>query len=128
MFNVYLNNESQPVARGGHFEGMVINSPQAMQIQSQTPRPATGFSLDLTRLQNYIDLPIQSLVVVDYESYQSLADDLNSEKAKRLQAKIDELRGEYKFRVVKPLSADDSQADMTHRLIWVESDWKLEAK
>nr|WP_230656496.1 ATP phosphoribosyltransferase regulatory subunit [Psychrobacter sp. I-STPA10] len=128
VFNVYLNNESQPVARGGHFEGMVISSPQAMQIQSQTPRPATGFSLDLTRLQNYIDLPIQSLVVVDYESYQSLADDVNSEKAKRLQAKIDELRGEYKFRVVKPLSAEDSQADMTHRLIWVEGDWQLEAK
>ena len=128
VFNVYLNNESQPVARGGHFEGMVIGNPQtAAQTQPQAPRPATGFSLDLTRLQNYIELPSQSLVVVDYDSYQNIeADD---EKSKRLQEKLDELRGsEHKMRVVKPLSAEDSQANMTHRLIWADGDWQLEAK
>ena len=120
VFNVYLNNESQPVARGGHFEGMVIGA-----NTEQAPRPATGFSLDLTRLQNYIELPKQALVVVDFDSYQSMSD----ETSERLQAKINELRGsEHKIRVVKPLSAQDSQERMTHRLLWADGDWQLQAK
>ena len=129
MFNVYLNNETQAVARGGRFDGMVIGQPVAATVNysdsAHVKRPATGFSLDLTRLQSHIDLPAQSLVVVDYDSCQHL----DTEAEQRLLDKINELRGpSHKLRVIKPLSAQDSQNVMTHRLILKDGDWQLKAK
>lgn len=128
VFNVYLNNETQAVARGGRFDGMVIGQPTATAAhldEADDKRPATGFSLDLTRLQSHIDLPCQSLVVVDYDSCQHL----DTEAEQRLLDKINELRGpSHKLRVIKPLSAQDSQNVMTHRLILKDGDWQLETK
>ncbi|WP_242678547.1 ATP phosphoribosyltransferase regulatory subunit [Psychrobacter pygoscelis] len=130
VFNVYLNNETQPVARGGRFDGMVIGkssftSGNAEPSAKEEKRSATGFSLDLTRLQSYIALPAQSLVVVDYDSCQNL----DTAAQQQLEAKINELRGQdYKLRVIKPLSADDSLEAMSHRLIFKDGDWQLESK
>lgn len=128
VFNVYLNNETQAVARGGRFDGMVIGqaglNSQAIACAEQK-RPATGFSLDLTRLQSHIDLPTQAMVVVDYDSCQNL----DASAQQRLDHKINELRGKaHKLRVIKPLSPQDAQSQMTHRLIFKEGDWQLEAK
>lgn len=128
VFNVYLNNETQAVARGGRFDGMVIHnfaSSTSAAINSSAmsdeKRPATGFSLDLTRLQSHIELPTQALVVVDFDTLQQL-----DEQAERsLSDKISALRREG-YRVIKPLTAKDAQDHMTHRLVLQDGDWQLQ--
>ncbi|WP_227430697.1 ATP phosphoribosyltransferase regulatory subunit [Psychrobacter sp. I-STPA6b] len=121
VFNVYLNNESQPVARGGRFEGM-DNEMSIIAEQVQSIRPATGFSLDLTRLQSHIDLPNASLVVVDYSNWQTAS----SEDKKSLQQKVDSLRNSG-YRVIQPLSVEDVPDDASQKLVLQAGEWCLQA-
>ena len=143
VFNVYLNNESQAVARGGRFDGMVIqaanglndssnldsincadtnNSANNISANTSDKRPATGFSLDLTRLQSHINLPAQPLVVVDFDSYQRLT----AEKRAHLHTKVKMLREEG-YRVIQPLDSSDSPEFATHRLVLENEDWQLQS-
>lgn len=127
VFNIYLNNESQPVARGGRFDGMVIQTTKPSSsfdlntLQDET-RPATGFSLDLTRLQSHIQLPTQSLVVVDYHASQQLSDD----EDQALTRKIKSLR-EAGYRVIRPLNPSDLPEAATHQLLVSDGDWQLQS-
>lgn len=127
VFNVYLNNESQAVARGGRFDGMMLQTEYSTLTDSnhgdKAKRPATGFSLDLTRLQSHIHLPAQSLVVVDFEHCQQL----KPEEQEQLATKVASLRSQG-YRVIQPLSATDIPEATTHHLVRQQGDWQLQSR
>ncbi len=112
VFNGYINNESQPLVRGGRFDNK----------KSQSRRAATGFSLDVSRLVNHISLNAPKIVVVDFADLQSA----DSEQSAALQQKMTELRGSG-ARVTLPLSMDDAPTKLTHRLALVKGSWQLTA-
>ena len=58
VFNGYINSETQPLVRGGRFDGM--------QSQTQTLRAATGFSMDISRLLAHTQLDATTIVLVDF--------------------------------------------------------------
>lgn len=132
VFNVYLNNDIQAVARGGRFDGMVMASNTNVGASVDAPaktnansadsdkRCAAGFSLDLTRLQSHIELTEQDLIVVDYADCQAL----DSEAQIALNSKIAQLR-EQGYRVIKPLTASDSQSRQSKRLQFQDGVWQL---
>lgn len=126
VFNVYLSNDIQAVARGGRFDGMVMNADvdanaaKSNASAAQDKRCAAGFSLDLTRLQSHIDLPEQDLIVVDYAACQQL----DSAGQSALNSKIAELR-EQGYRVIQPLTATDSQSSQSQRLQLQDGIWQL---
>ncbi|WP_201497318.1 ATP phosphoribosyltransferase regulatory subunit [Psychrobacter arenosus] len=124
VFNVYLNNDIQAVARGGRFDGMVMNADIDVNTMANSTekdkRCAAGFSLDLTRLQSHIELPEQDLIVVDYAACQQL----NSDGQSALNNKIAELR-EQGYRVIKPLTASDSHSQQSQRLQLQNGVWQL---
>lgn len=112
VFNGYMNNESQPLLRGGRFDGK----------NSQALRAATGFSLDVSRLLNHITLEAAKTAVVDFADLQSAAAD----QLDQLQSVIASYRQSGTC-VTVPLTATDLPSKLTHYLKLVEGSWQLVA-
>ena len=112
VFNGYINSETQPLVRGGRFDGM--------QSYSQQPREATGFSMDVSRLLAHTQLDAPSIVLVDYAALH------NADKTQKqtLLQQVESLR-QQGYRVTMPLDAQDSPADVTHRLDFSDNQWQL---
>ncbi len=120
VFNGYINSETQPLVRGGRFDGMQSHDSQL--IESQPPRAATGFSVDISRLLAHIELDSPAVVIVDY------TDMNNADNAQKqaLQQHIATWR-QQGYRVTVPLNEEDSPADVTHRLSLIDAQWQLVA-
>ncbi|MGO1512062.1 MAG: ATP phosphoribosyltransferase regulatory subunit [Psychrobacter sp.] len=118
VFNGYINNETQPLVRGGRFDGMQSGG----QLAANQPREATGFSMDVSRLLAHTELEAPTVVLVDFQSLDSAA----KEQKQILIQQVESLR-QQGYRVVLPLSADDRPTDVTHRLISVDNQWQLQA-
>ena len=117
VFNGYINSETQPLVRGGRFDGMQSGN----QLTSSQPREATGFSMDVSRLLAHTQLEAPIIVLVDYDAL-STAD---KEQMQTLQQQVESLR-QQGYRVTMPLNAEDRPVDMTHRLSFVDSQWQLQ--
>ena len=118
VFNGYINSESQPLVRGGRFDGMKSN-----QLATNQPRQATGFSMDVSRLLAHTQLDAPFIVLVDYDAFNSL----DSEQLQLLLQQVASLR-QQGYRVTMPLTAKDMPVGMTHRLSLVDDNqWQLYA-
>lgn len=120
IFNGYINSETQPLVRGGRFDGMQ----SVGQLSAKQPRQATGFSMDVSRLLAHTQLESPIIVLVDYQALQHA----NADKAQmqNLLQQVTSLR-QQGYRVTMPLTADDRPAALTHRLNFVDNEWRLEA-
>ena len=118
VFNGYINSETQPLVRGGRFDGMQNHDSQL--TESQPSRAATGFSMDVSRLLAHIELETPSVVIVDYVAMS------NADKAQQqtLQQQIEKWR-QQGYRVTVPLTSDDCPAEVTHRLSLIDEQWQL---
>ena len=117
VFNGYINSETQPLVRGGRFDGMQSGN----QLTSSQPREATGFSMDVSRLLAHTQLEAPIIVLVDYDAL-STAD---KEQMQTLQQQVESLR-QQGYRVTMPLNAEDRPVDMTHCLSFVDNQWQLQ--
>ncbi|WP_019671848.1 ATP phosphoribosyltransferase regulatory subunit [Psychrobacter lutiphocae] len=128
VFNAYFDNESQAVVRGGRFNGEGFNTAQqAAAIAEELPsRSATGFSLEVTRLQRFISLNESKLVLVRFADMQGVRADNNAKLAKDLDNKVAELR-DLGHKVVRPLSELDVPHNVTHYLVLEDGEWVLNA-
>lgn len=113
VFNGYINSETQPLVRGGRFDGMHSRN------QQQT-RAATGFSVDISRLLAHIELDKPHVAVVDYTDMHNA----DSTQKQALQQQVMALR-QQGYRVTMPLNSDDSPKNMTHRLKLNTDQWQL---
>ncbi|WLP93599.1 ATP phosphoribosyltransferase regulatory subunit [Psychrobacter sp. M13] len=109
VFNGYINSETQPLVRGGRFDGM------------QQLREATGFSMDVSRLLAHIELESANIVVVNYSDMTTGT----SDQLQSLQSQVADLRNKG-YRVTMPLDANDCPKDISHRLSMIEDNWQLE--
>ena len=117
VFNGYINNETQPLVRGGRFDGMQSSNP----LTGHQPRQATGFSMDVSRLLAHTQLDVPTIVLVDYEALSTL--DQNQKQT--LLQQVESLR-QQGYRVTVPLNAKDRPADITHHLNVVDNQWQLQ--
>lgn len=117
VFNGYINSETQPLVRGGRFDGMQSGNQQTHQ---QQPRAATGFSMDVSRLLPHIELAAPTIVVVDYESLKSA----NDNQTQALRSKVAQLRQQDHW-VTMPLNDTDYPQGVTHRLSIMNDEWQL---
>ncbi|WP_352337934.1 ATP phosphoribosyltransferase regulatory subunit [Psychrobacter sp. 16-MNA-CIBAN-0192] len=112
VFNGYINSETQPLVRGGRFDGL--------QSHTQQPRAATGFSMDVSRLLAHTQLEAPTVVIVDYAALNN-ADET---QLNVLEQQLVSLR-EQGYRVTMPLDAQDCPKNSTHRLSLIDSQWQL---
>ena len=117
VFNGYINSETQPLVRGGRFDGMQSGS----QLAPHQPREASGFSMDVSRLLAHTQLPAPMIVLVDYEAL-STAD--NEQKQTLLQ-QVESLR-QQGYRVTMPLNAKECPVGITHHLKFLDNGWQLQ--
>ena len=118
VFNGYINSETQPLVRGGRFDGMQSGN----QLAINQPREATGFSMDVSRLLAHTQLETPIIVLVDYEALSSA----NQEQRQILLQQVESLR-EQGYRVTMPLNAEDRPSDMTHLLSFRDNHWQLQS-
>jgi ATP phosphoribosyltransferase regulatory subunit len=118
VFNGYINSETQPLVRGGRFDGMQSGN----QLAINQPREATGFSMDVSRLLAHTQLEAPIIVLVDYEALSSA----NQEQRQILLQQVESLR-EQGYRVTMPLNAEDRPSDMTHLLSFIDNHWQLQS-
>ena len=118
VFNGYINSETQPLVRGGRFDGMQSGN----QLAINQPREATGFSMDVSRLLAHTQLEAPIIVLVDYEALSSA----NQEQRQILLQQVESLR-EQGYRVTMPLNAEDCPSDMTHLLSFIDNHWQLQS-
>ena len=118
VFNGYINSETQPLVRGGRFDGMQSSN----QLTNNPPREATGFSMDVSRLLAHTQLDAPIVVLVDYNVLNSS----DNEQIQLLLQQVVSLR-QQGYRVTMPLSAEDRPANMTHRLSFMDNQWQLQA-
>ena len=118
VFNGYINSETQPLVRGGRFDGMQSGN----QLAINQPREATGFSMDVSRLLAHTQLETPIIVLVDYEALSSV----NQEQRQILLQQVESLR-EQGYRVTMPLNAEDRPSDMTHLLSFKDNHWQLQS-
>lgn len=111
VFNVYLNQSSvaqtQALVRGGRFCASV-------------GRQATGFSMDINRLLDFVELQEDTLIVVDYDDTQSA----NPSQLQDLAKQIKTLQDEGCI-VIKPLSKDDRPAQIDGVLHLDQNEWTV---
>ncbi|MGO2213139.1 ATP phosphoribosyltransferase regulatory subunit [Psychrobacter alimentarius] len=117
IFNGYINSETQPLVRGGRFDGMQSGS----QLAGHQPRDATGFSMDVSRLLAHTQLNAPTIVLVDYEASQTIDD----EQKQLLLQQVESLR-QQGYRVTVPLNAEDRPTNVTHQLNLVNDQWQLQ--
>ena len=118
VFNGYINSESQPLVRGGRFDGMKTGN----QLASNQPRQATGFSMDVSRLLAHTQLDSPIIVLVDYDALNHL----DSDELALLLQQVASLR-QQGYRVTMPLTAEDMPVGMTHCLSLIDKQWQLQA-
>ena len=118
VFNGYINSETQPLVRGGRFDGMQSSN----QLTNNPPREATGFSMDVSRLLAHTQLDAPIVVLVDYNVLNSS----DNEQMQLLLQQVGSLR-QQGYRVTMPLSAEDRPANMTYRLSFIDNQWQLQA-
>lgn len=118
VFNGYINSETQPLVRGGRFDGMQSGN----QLAINQPREATGFSMDVSRLLAHTQLEAPIIVLVDYEVLSSAS----QEQRQILLQQVESLR-EQGYRVTMPLNAEDRPSDVTHRLSFIDNHWQLQS-
>lgn len=106
MFNVFVANESLPIVRGGRF----------VNPHSNTVRQAVGFSCDLTRWQNHIQMQAMPLVLVPFDMAKDWQNDKN------LQQAVQQLRKDG-VTVVVALSEND-KPNATHELRLINNLWQ----
>ena len=114
VFNGYINSETQPLVRGGRFDGMHT------QATGELPREATGFSMDISRLLAHIELESGDIVVVHYDDMTTAT----SEQLQHLHSQVTELR-QQGYRVTMPLNAQDCPKNISHRLGLIKNNWQL---
>lgn len=119
VFNGYINNETQPLVRGGRFDGMQSSSPLTPE---QPARGATGFSMDVSRLLAHIELEKSVVVIVDYAAMTAA----NRVQKQSLTKRIESLR-QQGYRVTQPLNSHDCPGDVTHHLSLIDEQWQLQA-
>ena len=124
VFNGYINSETQPLVRGGRFDGMQSRNSydKNSSDQNQQPREATGFSMDISRLLAHIELDAARVVVVDFADMNSA----DNTQMQTLQQQVTDLR-QQGYCVTMPLEADDCPTDLTHRLSLLNNEWQLNA-
>lgn len=118
VFNGYINSETQPLVRGGRFDGMQSGS----QLAGDQIREATGFSMDVSRLLAHTQLDAPTVVLVDYDASSSA----DQEQMQTLLQQVASLR-QQGYRVTMPLNAEDRPANTTHRLSFANNQWQLNA-
>lgn len=118
VFNGYINSETQPLVRGGRFDGMQSGD----HLTGSQLREATGFSMDVSRLLAHVQLDAPMVVVVDYDTVSNT----DSAQKQTLQQQVDSLR-QQGYRVTVPLDAHDCPQGVTHRLSIVNNQWQLTA-
>ncbi|MEN6670858.1 ATP phosphoribosyltransferase regulatory subunit [Psychrobacter sp. B38] len=118
VFNGYINSETQPLVRGGRFDGMQSGS----QLTGHELREATGFSMDVSRLLAHTQLDAPTIVLVDYETLTAA----NAEQKQAMLQQVESLRHQG-YRVTMPLNAADRPANTTHQLSLVDSQWQLQS-
>ncbi|PIE46885.1 MAG: ATP phosphoribosyltransferase regulatory subunit [Gammaproteobacteria bacterium] len=107
IFNVFMNSGSQPIVRGGRFDGST----------NGRTRPAIGFSMDVTRLLPIFEMAVTPLVLVDFADLSNA----NAAAKMALDAKVAELRAQD-YRVVVPLNTADKPNGVTH-LLKLDDEW-----
>ncbi|MDN5664816.1 MAG: ATP phosphoribosyltransferase regulatory subunit [Psychrobacter sp.] len=117
VFNGYINSETQPLVRGGRFDGMQSGG----HLSASQPREATGFSMDVSRLLAHTQLEAPSIVLIDYQA----ATQASPEQRQTLLQQATSLR-EQGYRVTMPLNADDRPDGVTHRLGFADNQWQLQ--
>ncbi len=117
VFNGYINSETQPLVRGGRFDGMQSGS----QLAGHQPREATGFSMDVSRLLAHTQLDAPITVLVDYDALSTV----KHEQKQVLLQQVESLR-QQGYRVTMPLNAEDRPTDITHQLTLVDNQWQLQ--
>ena len=118
VFNGYINSETQPLVRGGRFDGMQSGS----QLTDERPRAATGFSMDISRLLPHVELMTPDIILVD----NAAIIDADDTQKQALEQKLIQLRAQG-HRVTVPLDDQDCPQGMTHRLILSHNKWQLMA-
>jgi|TARA_A100001518_G_C1227246_1_gene80244 ATP phosphoribosyltransferase regulatory subunit len=117
VFNGYINSETQPLVRGGRFDGMQSGG----HLSASQPREATGFSMDVSRLLAHTQLDAPTTVLVDFAAINNA----NEDEMQTLLQQVESLR-QQGYRVTMPLDAQDSPNDVTHRLIFADNQWQLQ--
>lgn len=107
VFNAYLSNkttQTQALVRGGRFNGTKAHS---------VARGATGFSMDINRLLEFVELEEDTVILVDYHDLQNADADTKAD----LTAQIKTLQSEGCI-VIKPLTVDDKPDQIDGILHW----------
>jgi ATP phosphoribosyltransferase regulatory subunit len=117
VFNGYINSETQPLVRGGRFDGMQSGS----QLTGHELREATGFSMDVSRLLAHTQLDAPTIVLVDFDALNTA----DHEQKQILLQQVESLR-QQGYRVTMPLNAEDRPAAITHHLNFVDNQWQLQ--
>src|SRR5690606_38236335 len=120
IFNGYINTETQPLVRGGRFDGMH----SVGQLSAKQPRQTTGLSMDVSRLLAHNQPESSTTLLFDYASSQLAYTD--KAQMQNLLQQVTSLR-QQGYRVTMPLTAGDCPAALTHRLNFVDNEWRLEA-
>ena len=116
VFNGYMNSETQPLVRGGRFDGLQ----SGQQGDEQYPRAAAGFSMDVSRLLAHTQLDAPTIVLIDYAALSRA----NEGQKNALREQVTHLR-QQGCRVTTPLEANDCPKEVTHRLELQNNDWQL---
>lgn len=117
VFNGYINSETQPLVRGGRFDGM-----QNRSHNNEQPREATGFSMDVSRLLAHIELATSTVILVDYVAIHNA----DQAQLQTLQQQVISLR-QQGCRVTMPLNIEDCPANVTQRLSLIDGQWQLQS-
>lgn len=107
VFNVYLGNrttQTQALVRGGRFDGISTHS---------VARGATGFSMDINRLLEFVELEEDTVILVDYHDLQNADTDTKADLATQIKT----LQSEGCI-VIKPLTVDDKPNQIDGVLHW----------
>lgn len=111
VFNVYLNQSSvaqtQALVRGGRF-------------YANPERQATGFSMDINRLLEFVELQEDTIIIVDYDDVCRMNDEQGEDLARQIKTLQDE-----GCIVIKPLSAKDRPASIDGVLHLDDGVWSV---
>lgn len=121
VFNVYVANEPLPIIRGGRFSNHFHHEAD----NTDAVRSGVGFSCELNRWQNHIQIHEPPFTVLPYVHVQTILNVPNHPDHASLKQAIDTLRQEG-HRVVIALDETDEPLAATHRLQVANGVWYLE--
>lgn len=111
VFNVYINHhdtaQTQALVRGGRYWATDV-------------REATGFSMDINRLLDFVELQTDTVIWVDFEEIQQASPDELDDLSKQIKTLQDE-----GCVVIKPLSPDDKPTHIDGVLHRDEGQWAV---